>query len=202
MGRARMKIDRTSVDMATAIRTPPSVDTAVLGRPRGSVSTSAGFSVGDRARIWLDHLKLGSGDRYLILTAIGQHTVDLYSAAALVSVTIPRSEFERYAERYASDPSAVLAILKRNLDCYKRHHLEHDRCPEAVMWRLKEEAGPHYSHRPPPARRLVSLAQNSVLTVRAYLLIDILALTRSFQRSRGGFFSSSINARLTVDQLR
>lgn len=109
------------------------------GQPSQPALTSGGFKVGDRARIWLDHAHLGSGERHLIVAGITPTTIALYSAAALVEVTIPRAEFERHAARYESDPRAVLDILQCNLATAERNRLEHNTPPRWLVEWLRVE---------------------------------------------------------------
>jgi hypothetical protein len=96
--------------------------------------------VGDRIRLWLDHSALGSGERYLIVAEFTRARVILFSAAAMISVSVSRQDFEKHASPYQSDPQAVLNILARNLASYQRASLLFDTPPESVIRALTIEA--------------------------------------------------------------
>jgi hypothetical protein len=118
---------------------PQTLKTPLSGLPDSSVATSR-HRIGDRIRIWIDSPALGSGERYLIVTAIGPKLARLYSAASLREITISRSEFEEHAQPYDSAPETVLAILKRNLGTYERFGLDHDRPLDRAIEAMRDEA--------------------------------------------------------------
>ncbi len=135
---------RRSPEVVNALRTPTipfNRECGSLSLPDSSVAPSK-HSIGDRIRIWVDDPQLGCGDRYLIVTSIGPTRVPLYSAAALLEITVDRREFEQHARPHGSNAATVLTILKRNLELYERLGLDHakplDRAVEAM--RREEEA--------------------------------------------------------------
>jgi hypothetical protein len=131
----RKKAHRAGADGPRATSQRP----AGVGQPSNvaELPTSLPDSLlGRRVLLWVDDPLIGSGERPFVVTGADAIHVRLLSCAALVEIEVPRRVFDEHAESYDSDPSALLAILRRNVATAERHRLDYRRNAAGAVERL------------------------------------------------------------------